>query len=367
MAKRRRTSQAAIRSACLGRTLRQRDVPAMLITDPVGVGYLSGFTGEDSWLVIGKGKGWLLTDSRFAEQAAVDCPDLAITVRKGSLVEALAKVVRRKGLGRLGYDPEAVSVALLGRLRKGLKGVRLVRVPDVANRLRLCKDPTELKTIGRAIAVAAEAWAGFRASIRLGMTEHQLAADLDHRMRLAGAEGCAFPTIVAIDASAARPHAIPGRTRLKRGSVLLVDFGAKVDRYVCDLTRVLFAGRISPFGRRVYGVVYDAQAAGIARAGPGVAFTEVDAAVRGVIKEAGFGKRFRHGTGHGIGRKVHEGPGLAPRGVKGELEPGMVVTVEPGIYLRGRFGIRIEDDVLITPTGRTVLTHVEKDIDQMIL
>ncbi len=339
----------------------------MVITDPVNVGYLSGFTGEDSWLLVGKGKGWLVTDSRFAEQAEADCPDLAVTVRRGSLVEALAKVVRRKHLGRMGYDPGAVSVALLSRLRKALKGVRLVRVPEVVGQLRLCKDGTELKAIRRAVRVAEQAWAAFRASIRLGMTEHELAADLDHRMRLAGADGPAFPTIVAIDASAARPHAIPGRTRLKHGSVLLVDFGAKADGYVCDLTRVLFAGRIPRFVRRLYGVVQEAQAAGIARAGPGVAYTDVDAAVRGVIEEAGFGKLFRHGTGHGIGRKVHEGPVLAHRGVRGELEPGMVVTVEPGVYLKGRFGIRIEDDVLITRTGRSVLTHVEKEPDQMIL
>jgi len=196
----------------------------MLITDPVDVAYLSGFTGEDSWLVVGKGKGWLITDSRFAEQAVTDCPDLAITVRTGPLAEALSKVVGRKHLERLGYDPQAVSVALLSRLRKALKGVRLVRVPDVASRLRQCKDPTELRTIRRAVRVAEQAWAAFRKRIRLGMTEHQLAADLDHQMRLAGADGRAFPTIVAVDASAARPHARPGRRRLKRGSVLLVDF-----------------------------------------------------------------------------------------------------------------------------------------------
>jgi len=355
------------RAARLRRALRERDVAVLLVIDPVNVSYLSGFTGEDSWLLAGKGKGWLVTDSRFAEQAEVDCPDLAVTVRRGSLVEALAKVVRRKRVTRLGYDPGAVSVALLSRLRKALKGVRLVRVPEVVGQLRLRKDGTELKAIRRAVRVAEEAWAAFRKRVRLGMTEHELAAELDHRMRLAGAQGRAFPTIVAIDASAARPHAIPGRTRLKHGSVLLVDFGAKVDGYVCDLTRVLFAGRIPPFVRRLYGVVYDAQAAGIARAGPGVAFTDVDAAVRGVIEKAGFGKLFRHGTGHGIGRKVHEGPALGPRGGRGELEQGMVVTVEPGVYLRGRFGIRIEDDVLITTTGRSVLTHVEKEPDQMIL
>ena len=137
MAKRRRTRPSLERTARLRRALRRRDVPAMLLTDPVDVSYLSGFTGEDSWLVVGKGKGHLLTDSRFAEQAEVDCPLLAVTVRKGSLVEALAKVVRRKRLAHLGYDPEAVSVGLLSRLRKALKGVRLVRVPDLASRLRL--------------------------------------------------------------------------------------------------------------------------------------------------------------------------------------------------------------------------------------
>lgn len=353
--------------ARLRRALGKHRVQALLVTDPIAVGYLSGFTGEDSWLVAGKGKGWLLTDSRFAEQAEADCPGFVVTVRKGSLIEALGPIVRRKGVKRLAFDPDAVSVGLLGRLRKGLKGVRLMPVPQVLADLRVRKDATELAAIGRAVRVAEEAWAAFRKSIRLGMTEQRLAAELEHQMRLAGADGPAFPTIVAIDAWAARPHAIPGGRRLKRGSVLLVDFGAKVGGYVSDLTRVLFAGKIRPLVRRVYGVVYAAQAAGIARVKPGVPLTQVDAAVRGVIADAGFGECFGHGTGHGIGRQVHEGPGLAPKGVKGNLEPGMVVTIEPGIYLKGRFGIRIEDDVLVTATGHRVLTRVEKDLDAMIL
>lgn len=362
------TSRAvARRAADLRRALGQRGVQALLVTDPVDVGYLSGFTGDDSWLIAGQGRGWLLTDSRFAEQAEADCPDFAVTVRTGPMVEALSKIVRRKRLARLGFDPETVSAALLSRLRRSLKGVRLVRAPGVVSRLRLRKDATEIAAIRRAVRVAEEAWRAFRRLVRTGMTEQGLAAELDHQMRLAGADGPAFPTIVAIDASAARPHAHPGGRHLRRGSVLLVDFGAQVAGYVCDLTRVLFAGRISPFARRVYGVVREAQAAGIARAAPGVAFKDVDAAVRGVIEAAGFGRFFGHGTGHGIGRRVHEGPGLAPRAGRGRLEAGMVVTIEPGIYLRGRFGIRIEDDVLITATGRQVLTRVEKDLDEVVL
>jgi Xaa-Pro aminopeptidase len=351
----------------LRKRLRQRKVETLLVTEPIDVGYVSGFSGDDSWLLVGSGKGWLLTDFRYAEQAEAECPDFALVVRRAGLVEALAPVLRRKGVKRLGFDPQTVTVALLKRLRKGLKGVRLVPVPQVISGLRVRKDALEQKAIRNAVRVAEEAWAAFRKRVRLGMTEQALAAELDHCMRLAGAEGPAFPTIVAIDASASKPHARAGGRRLKRGSVLLVDFGAKVGGYVCDLTRVLFAGKIGSRARRVYSLVQEAQAAGIACVKPGAAFSEVDAAVRRVIADAGFGEQFQHGTGHGIGRQVHEAPALGPRVGKGRLEPGMIVTVEPGIYLRGRFGIRIEDDVLVTPKGHEVLTHVEKDLGEMVL
>jgi Xaa-Pro aminopeptidase len=199
------------------------------------------------------------------------------------------------------------------------------------------------------------------------MTEQRLAAELDYQLLLAGAEAPAFPTIMGVDASASMPHYRPGAKRLKRGSLLLVDFGARVRGYVCDLTRVLFAGKIGPHVRSVYNLVREAQAAGIDRVGPGVPLAEVDAAARGIIAAAGHDKDFRHGLGHGFGRLIHEAPVLAPKGVKGSLEPGMVVTVEPGVYLKGRFGIRLEDDVLVTESGRRLLTHLEKDPEAMVL
>jgi len=357
----------AARNAHLRKALADTPAEALLVTAPADVGYLSGFTGEDSWLVVGRGKGWVLTDSRFAEEVERECPDFSFTIRKGAMIDALAKVVRRKRITSLAYDPAHVSVALLSRLRRGLKGIRLVRQEGAVTGLRARKDPVELRAIRQAVRVAEEGWRAFRQGIRLGMTEQQLAANLDYQMRLAGADAPAFRTIVGIDATAARPHALPGRRRLKRGSVLLVDFGARVGGYVCDLTRVLFAGRIPPRARRVYEIVYAAQAAGIAAVAPGVRTSEVDAAARAVIDEAGFGRKFRHGLGHGLGREVHEEPRLGPGGPKSTLEPGMVVTIEPGIYLKGRLGVRLEDDVLVTPTGRQVLTHVEKDLESMIL
>ena len=357
----------ADRGKRLRSALRDRRGDALLVTDPVEVAYLSGFTGEDSWLVVGKGKGWLITDGRFVQESERDCPDFAVTIRRGSRVEALAKVLRRKRVRRLAYDPAKVSAALLGRLRRGLDGVSLTRAAGVVSDLRMRKDRLEQRAVRRAVRTAEEAWRAFRRRIRPGMTERDLAVELEHRMRLAGADGRAFPTIAAIDADAARPHAQPGRRTLKSGSVLLVDFGARVAGYVSDLTRVLFVDRISPCALAVYETVRRAQAAGIAAVGPDARLTDVDAAARAVIEEAGYGEQFGHGLGHGIGREVHEMPRLAPRSVRGRLEPGMIVTVEPGIYLRGRFGIRLEDDVLVTERGRSVLSRLPTEPDEVIV
>jgi Xaa-Pro aminopeptidase len=355
------------RLARLRAALRPHLVETLLVTGPVDVGYLSGFTGEDAWLLAGEGRPWLITDGRFTQEAARDCPQAGRIIRKGPLADAAAKIVRRKGIKRIGFDPESVSVALRARLRKAMKGVRLVEVRDVLRDLRIRKDAVELRAIRKAVTAAEEGFLAFRKRIRPGLTERHLAAMLEFEMRAAGADGIAFPTIVAIDGNASKPHAQPGSRRLKKDSLLLVDFGARVQGYVSDLTRTLFIGRIPPRARRLYDVVLAAQDAGIRAVGPGAAFRDVDAAARRVISEAGHGPRFRHGLGHGLGRLVHEPPGMGPTAPDGSLEPGMVVTVEPGIYFDGRIGIRIEDDVLVTPAGRRVLTHLPRDPEAMVV
>ena len=351
----------------LVRLLRRRGVGALLVLHGPDVGYLSGFTGEDSWLLIAERKAVLLTDARFAEQARREMRGVQVVVRNGSLGEALGETVRRMRVRRLGFDPEHVSVALRSRLAKALGRVRLVRAGDLVAHLRLSKDVSEQRAIGKAVGVAEEAFGRFRKAIRPGMTERRLAAELEYQMHLAGADGPAFPTICAVGPSSSMPHAVPGNRRLRRGAVLLVDFGARVGGYVCDLTRVLLAGKIAPHVRDAYEAVLAAQKAAIGRIAPGVACAEVDAAAREVLREAGLAKAFRHGTGHGIGREVHEAPWLGPRSRDATLQAGAVVTIEPGVYFPGRFGIRIEDDCLVTETGRRVLSRLEKDLEAMVL
>lgn len=355
------------RLARFRRALRPKETQAALVTDPVSVRYLSAFTGDDSWLLV-RGRGaTLITDGRFTEQAQRECRGLSVVVRRGPMLSALGREVRRRRIERLAFDPEHVTVSQRSRLGRALKGVKLVRAAGVVSELRLRKDPSEVRAIRRAVRAAEEAWTAFREVIRPGMTERRLAAELDGHLRVAGSEATPFPTICAVDASSAMPHARPGKRRLKTGSVLLVDFGARVDGYVCDLTRCVFVARIRPRVREVYEAVLSAQWAAIAAAGPGASSREVDAAARGVLEDAGWAEQFEHGTGHGVGLEVHEGPSLSPHAGATELESGMVVTVEPGVYLRGRFGIRIEDDVLVTERGRRVLTSLEKDLQAMVV
>ena len=351
----------------LARGLRKLDLKAMLVTNPVDVGYLSGFTGEDSWLLVQGRALWLLTDSRFTEQAEKECPGVTVVTRQRTLVEAAADLVRKNRVRRMGFDPAQVVCRLHANLAKAMKRVRLVEAEGLAAKLRMRKDGGERRAIVEAIRVAEEAWAAWRKAVRVGMTERRMAAELDHRMRLAGAEGPAFETIVGIDASGSMPHHRPGDRRLRRGSVVVVDFGARVGGYVSDLTRTVFAGKIAPLAREVYNVVLEAQRAGIAAVKAGKRLKDVDAAARKVIEAAGHGKEFGHGTGHGLGRQVHEAPYMGLLSGKGRLAAGMVVTVEPGIYLPGRFGIRIEDDLVVTATGRRVLSSLEKDLDAMVL
>jgi Xaa-Pro aminopeptidase len=338
----------------------------MMVTDPVDVSYLSGFTGDDSWLLAGEGRPWLITDFRYAEQVEKECPGIGIFLRQGAMAEAVASLLHRKHLTALGFDPETMTVLARARLQRRT-GIHLTPVAGAVAALRIRKDASEVAAIARAVRVAEEGWREFRKRIRPGMTEQRLATELDYQMRLAGADGPAFPTICAIDASASMPHARPGRRRLRQGSVLLTDFGARVGGYVSDLTRVLVAGNIAPRIASVYAVVQEAQASAIAAVAPGAPLVEVDAAARRIIVAAGYGRDYQHGTGHGLGRQVHEAPSIGSRAGKGCLLPGMVVTVEPGIYLRGRFGIRIEDDVLVTETGHRVLSHLEKDPEAMVL
>ena len=344
-------------------------VDAVLISRAEDVGYLSGFTGHDSFLLIGDGWARLITDGRYGEQAEEQCPDVEVHVRKGDVAESVAEALKGRRVRRIGVQSEQVTLRFHKVLVSKLPTKRVKPLTDLLAPLRAVKDDAEVRAIRKAIRAAEKAFKEVRAmgaKAWVGKTERDLAAELDYRMRLAGAEGPAFSTIVAVGSNGARPHHQPGSRRIKRGSAVLIDWGAQVAGYCSDLTRVVFIDRIPPKMAEVYEAVRLAQAAGIAAAAPGVGCKTVDAAARRVIEEAGYGAEFVPSLGHGLGRQVHEFPGLG-RKAKKRLSAGMVVTVEPGIYLPGIGGVRIEDDILVTRDGCRRLSALSRDAGAMML
>jgi Xaa-Pro aminopeptidase len=282
------------------------------------------------------------------------------------MVKALGRVLKAAGLGRLGIEAEAMTIALRDEIAAALPKLELVATTGLIAELRQIKDRAEIVAIRQAIDYAEQALAIVRDDLRPEKTEKQVAAELETAMRKLGAKGCSFPSIVAVGSRAALPHAQPTDREIGSADLVLIDWGADGGLYKSDLTRVLVTGRISPKLQRVYGVVLRAQLRAIAAIRPGVEARAVDHRARQTIREAGFGRYFGHGLGHGVGLQVHEAPRLAANS-KVVLKPGMVVTVEPGIYLPGWGGVRIEDDVLVTSTGHEVLTRVGKRLEDVVL
>ena len=341
-------------------------IDALLIVKQEDIFYLTGFNGEDAALVVGPRSAHLITDSRFDEQANRECPWLGRTLRKGAMSAAIAGRVRRARVARLGVDEASMTVGQFDALGKKLGRRSLKRVGALVGKLRLLKDKVEIEAILEAIDVAQQAFAATRKTIRAGQTERQVAARLEYELQRRGATGSSFPPIVAVGANAALPHAQPGGTAVSGSKLILFDWGATCHCYMSDLTRVLVPRRIAPRIRRMYEICLEAQSRAIEAIRPGAKMASMDRVARRHIKEAGFGEYFGHGLGHGIGLEIHEGPTLSPR-AKECLEPGMVVTVEPGIYVPGVGGVRIEDDVLVTGQGCRVLSWLSKDLDDVTL
>jgi Xaa-Pro aminopeptidase len=275
--------------------------------------------------------------------------------------------MRAAKIGRLGVEGDSMTVGLRDRIGEKLPKVEIVATSGMVEVLRLIKDKFEVARLREAVLQAEGAFAAARAKLQPHMSEKEVADELEHQFRLFGAKDAAFPSIVAVGPRAALPHAMPSAKRhIGEADFVLFDWGANEGLYRSDLTRVLVTGRISAKFDRIYRLVLEAQTRAIDAIRPGVLAHDVDNVARAIITKAGFGRRFRHGLGHGLGLLVHEAPRLA---VKNQtiLKPGMVVTVEPGIYLPGWGGIRIEDDVLVTRTGHEVLTHAPKQLEDAVV
>lgn len=341
---------------------------ALLVSCPVNVTYLTGFSGESTSLVLTPSRATLVSDARYTEQIAEECPGLDAVIRPPvkPLAQAVAEVLNELGLRSVGFESAHLTVAEWEELRTRTKTLDWKPERDRVEALRQVKDADEVAAIREAIGIAERAFAAFRALLRPADTEKALCDALESHIRKAGGWSASFPPIVAVGPRAALPHAPPSRHTAGESELLLVDWGASGRLYKSDLTRVLHTSHNPPSGRlrEVYGVVRRAQARALRAIRPGVKARDVDAEARAEIAAAGFAEYFGHGLGHGIGLEVHEAPSVRPNS-EAVLQAGNVVTVEPGVYLPGWGGVRIEDDVLVTPDGCEVLTRVPRELDAM--
>jgi Xaa-Pro aminopeptidase len=349
----------AARRARLAARLPELGAEAFLVTRLPNVRYLSGFTGSNGQLLLTAEGGVFLTDGRYTEQARREVPDLRRGTYSGEFARAFASACSDLGVSRVAFEAAGVSYRTYTELAGS--GVELVPTTDEVERLRWAKDPEEVAAVEAAQAIADDALELVAGKLAEGMTEREVALELDTAGRRMGAEGPAFDTIVAFGESAAEPHHRPTDRPLARGDVVKVDFGCVVGGYHSDMTRTLAFGPVPEELREAHRVVREAQRAGVEAVRAGVTGGAVDRAARAVIREAGLGERFGHGLGHGVGLEIHEGPSLRP-GSKDVLPEGAVVTVEPGVYLPGVGGVRIEDMVVVGPEGARVLSRTPRDL-----
>ena len=363
------TSRAARRDA-LRATAAERGLDAVLVTNLLNVRYLTGFTGSNGALLLRTdGSDLFGTDGRYTTQAAAQVPDVEVLVDRGT-VPALARAAMRTGAGRLGFESSDLTVDGLEQLRGVLADAaagstvpELESVRRAVEAQRAIKDDGEIEALRRACAVADQALAELAAegALRPGRTELEVGRELDARMLALGAEAPSFETIVAAGANSAIPHHRPDATVLRDGDFLKLDFGATVGSYHSDMTRTLVLKHAADWQREIYALVAESQAAGRAALAVGADVVAVDAAARDVIAAAGHGEHFTHGLGHGVGLEIHEAPGIGPLGA-GSLAAGMAVTVEPGVYLPGHGGVRIEDTLIVTDDAPELLTLTSKEL-----
>ncbi len=347
------------RAERLRRAIEEEGYGSLLVSQRENVRYLTGFTGSAGIVLVTRKKVVLVTDFRYKLQARKEVRGASIVIQKTDWATALRDTAKRIGARDIRFDESALTLDRVRKLRS--LGLRLKGVKDPVAKLRIVKDSRELSSIRMAIRRAEESFLELRKRIKPGVTERELALRLEYLMREKGARRAAFDIIVASGKNGAMPHASVSNRRIKAGDLVTIDFGAEAEGYLCDITRTVCVGSPSPRQRFIYDLVRRAQQAAIERIRPSTPCRDVDAAARNIITGEGYGKGFGHATGHGIGLMVHEGPSLSHLSNE-RLEQGMVCTVEPGVYLKGWGGVRIEDMVLVTPAGSKLLTSLPREL-----
>ncbi|PRQ11954.1 peptidase M24 family protein [Corynebacterium sp. 13CS0277] len=350
------------RRRTLAAALAAQRIDSMLVTHLQHVRYLSGFSGSNGAVLVNKDlSAKIATDGRYITQVAEQAPDLPV-VQARACGEALLGEVT--GPRRVGFEADYVTVTELKKLEEACpEDVTLIPVTGVIEDIRIIKEPLEQVRLREVADLASQAYLDLLAAgeLAVGRTERAVAADLEYRMRAAGSERVSFDTIVASGPNSAKPHHDAGDRVIQAGDLVTLDFGAHSRGFNSDMTRTVIMGHTTDFTKNIYEVVLAAQLAGVAAATPGAVLEDIDAACRDVIEAAGFGEYFVHSTGHGVGLDVHEAP-YAAKTQKGTLRPGMTLTIEPGIYVPGQGGVRIEDTLIITEGAPEIITTVSKDL-----
>lgn len=338
----------------------EQGLNSLFIRSPYNRRYLSGFTGTAGDLLITQEQAWLLTDFRYTEQAAEQAPHFQVLDHQGRLLELVAQLLKDAGVAEVGFEQQHLTYQQYKEMEDSLQPIRLLPVHHLVEQLRMIKDEQELQLIRQAARIADQAFAHILTLVKPGVSERELANELEYQMKKLGATGPSFDTIVASGPRSSLPHGVASERKLQHGDLITFDFGAVYQGYCSDLTRTVALGKVDPELEKIYEIVLRAQERALDQIRPGLAGKEADRLARQVIEEAGYGPRFGHSTGHAIGLEIHEEPSLSPRSDV-LLREGMVVTVEPGIYLPGRGGVRIEDDVHLVAGGLEVLTSSPKE------
>jgi len=336
--------------------LKKENIDGLIISKQANISYLTGYISRDSCLLVSKNKTIYFTDSRYIEEAKHSLKDCAIMQSNGPMMEAVTAACNKLGLKRIGFEEKYTSFAEYGKIKKSLdKTAELIPTQGLTEGQRQLKCQPELENMARAVEITIGALNFIEDFISPGKREIEIAAELERFIRYNGATSSSFGIIVASGPNSSYPHHMTSRRIIKSNEPVLIDIGVSFNGYKSDLTRVFFLGKINPLYRKIYAIVREAQGRAIKKIKPDTSISRIDAAARQFIAQKGYAKFFGHALGHGIGLEVHEEPRISGK-ENNKLKAGMVVTIEPAIYLPGRFGVRIEDMVLVTRKGHEVLS-----------
>jgi len=336
-------------------------VDAVLIVKPQNRHYLSGFRGTTAMLLITSEKAFLITDFRYIEQAQEQAPSFEVVKMNQANLETLVQLVKEHKISRLGLEGDFLTYQQYQELGGLLKGVEMVSIAGMLEELRVIKTPEEIELIRKAVEITDQAFTHILGYLKPGITESEVALELEYQMKKSGAERLSFDSIIASGPRSSLPHGVASSRVLQWGDLVKMDFGCIYQGYCSDMTRTVILGEANSKQKEIYQIVLEAQLASLDALSPGKTGREMDSIARRIITEKGYGDNFGHGLGHGVGLEIHEKPALAFRD-ETILQPGMAVTIEPGIYLPGWGGVRIEDLAIVTPEGKEILTKSTKDL-----